>query len=296
VTRRERTAVLVVVVLGGCCPRRPGMPAAFIALASTTVETRETQLDGDLITVRLHIPPAPASSRRPAVISTLGDRATLLRQGFLVATYRINRDVLKPPPPAPAENAVGKWVLASPSAATLGRGYIRDIAEIAVDEIPKIVDYLRSVPEVDPARIAFAGASTNGFVALQAVARDRRLVAAVVLSACGDYHAFLRHSGMGMEGAPLRLAPDYERWLREQEVVRRPRTLVHAAVLMVNRDRDPIIPLACAETTAEALRPAYRRAGAPERFRYVVLPGAQHGIDEREMEETVVWLDRWLRP
>ena len=284
-------------ILAACRPARPPAPAAFIALASTTVETREVQLDGDLITVRLHIPPA-AESRRPTVIFTLGDRSTLLRQGFVVVTYRINRDVLKPEPPphAPAETAAGKWVLASASAATLGRDYLRNITTIAVDAIPKIVDYLVTVPEVDPARIAFAGNSSNGFIALQATARDRRLVAAVVLAGCGDYHGFLRYSSMGMEGAALRLAPDYERWLRAQEVMRHPRGLVHAAVLMVNRDRDPVIPRACADTTAAALRAAYARAGTPERFRYTVLEGEQHGLDERELEETLVWLDRWLRP
>jgi dienelactone hydrolase len=292
----RRLCLVGVGMLAACRPARPPAPAAFIALASTTIETRETQLDGDLITVRLHIPPTP-ESRRPTVISTLGDRATLLKQGFLVVTYRINRDVLKPEPPplAPAESAAGRWVLASASAATLGRDYLRNVAATAVDDIPKIVDYLVGVPEVDPARIAFAGNSTNGFVALQAVARDRRLVAAVVLAACGDYHRFLRYSSMGMEGGALALAPDYERWLRAQEVLHHPRALLHAAVLMVNRDKDPIIPLACADTTAEALSAAYARAGMPERFRYTVFAGNQHGLDEREMEETVVWLERWLR-
>src|SRR5262249_27340652 len=86
---RRRLCLVGLGMLTACPSPRPPAPAAFIAVASTTVETREVQLDRDLITVRLHIPPV-SGSRLPTVISTLGDRATLLRQGFLVVTYRIN--------------------------------------------------------------------------------------------------------------------------------------------------------------------------------------------------------------
>lgn len=283
-------------VTAGCRAARLPAPGPFIAVATTAVETREVQLADDFVTVRLHIPPTP-EPRKPTVISTLGDRSMLLRQGFVIATYRINWHVRTPPETRAeaGEAGVGKWVLASPSPAVLGREYLRTIATIADDAIPKIVDYLATVPEVDPARIAMTGNSTNGFVALQAAARDRRLAAVVVLAACGDYHRFLRDSTMGMEGRPLALAPDYERWLGANEVIRRPRRLVHAAVLLVNRDHDPIIPLACADETARVLAGAYRRAGIPERFRYTVLRGEQHGLDRREMEETAIWLNRWLR-
>lgn len=267
--------------------------------ADSQTETREVQLDDDLITVRLHIP-RTSEPRKPTVISMLGDRASLLRHGLLVVTYRINWESHKPPvppaPPAPPpENTVGKWILASPSAAVLGREYLRLIATTANRLIPHILDYLETVPEVDPARIAIAGSSSNGFIALQAVARDRRLVAASVLAGCGDYHRFLQYSSLGMEGRPLELDPAYERWVRTQEVARHPGRVVHAAVLMVNRDRDPIIPFSCAEETARLLRRAYERAGVPERFRFTVINGDQHGLDARDGEETLAWLYRWMQ-
>ena len=58
-------------------------------------------------------------------------------------------------------------------------------------------------------RVAITGVSTNGFIALQAVAADQRLHAASVIAACGDYQRFLRYSSMGMAGRPLTLDPDY---------------------------------------------------------------------------------------
>jgi dienelactone hydrolase len=297
--KRRAAGLLVLAVVGAACGagRRP-MPDPLIALATTAVETREVQLHDDLITIRLHLPPT-LEPRKATVISSLGDRETLLREGFLVVTYRINWEMLKPPPepsPRPRENSVGKWVLASPSAAVLGQEYLRTIARTADEMIPRIVDYLVTVPEVDPTRIGFTGNSTNGFVALEALARDRRLAVGVVLSACGDYHRFLQYSSMGMEGRPLELAPAYTRWLRAREVIGHPGRVVHATLLMVNRDHDPIIPIECADETARVLRRAYDRAGAPERFRYSVLAGEQHGLDRRDATETVVWLDRWLHP
>jgi dienelactone hydrolase len=292
---RSYVLVGVLAVVFACRPPDPPVPPTS-ALLAPEVETREVQLDDDFVTVRLHIPPTP-EPRKPTVVSMLGDRASFLRQGVLVATYRINWELRKPasPPAPPPENTIGKWVLASPSAAVLGREYLRVIATTANHVIPRMLDYLTTVPEVDPARIAIAGASTNGFIALQAVARDRRLSAAVVLAGCGDYHRFLRFSSMGMDGRPLELAPDYERWLRTQEVVRRPRRVVHAAVLMVNRDKDPVIPFACVQQTARALRRAYVQAGVPERFRFVAIEDERHGLDQRDAEETLAWLYRWLR-
>jgi dienelactone hydrolase len=297
---RWRAGLALVAALAAACRSpAPDVPAVEApAPSGPKIETRETQLDGDFITVRLHIPPTP-EPRKPAVISFLGEHASLLARGYLVATYRINWDVRNPPsaaPPAPEENPVGKWILASPSPGVLGRRYLRVIATNAEEVVPKVLDYLATVPEVDPARLGIAGGSTNGFIALEAVARDRRLVAAAVLTACGDYHLFLRDSSLGMEGAPLVLEPAYDRWLRSIEPIHRAARMTHAAVLMVNRDGDPIIPIACADSTARVLARGYARAGVPDRFRYRVIEAAVHGLDARDVEETLAWFDRWLRP
>jgi dienelactone hydrolase len=288
----------LLVLLLACRPAAPPVPLPTPHAASDPeVETREAQVDGDFITVRLHIPPTP-EHRKPTVISLMGERRSLLRQGYLVVTYRINWEYGKRPLselPSQQENTVGKWVLASPSADVLGKRYFHVVATNADHAIPKILAYLSTVPEVDMRRVGIVGSSTNGFVVLQAVARDRRLAAAVVLTACGDYHAFLRDSSLGMNGAPLALDPDYDRWLRSVEPIRRPRRIVHAAVLMVNRDGDPVIPIGCANETARVLRRAYMRARMPERFRYRLIESPTHGLDTRDTEETIAWLGRWLQ-
>ena len=138
------------------------------------------------ITVRLEIPLAPAG-RKPAVIALLGENDALRAAGAIVVSFI---DWSAKPPPPPAENTAGKWVLASPSAAVLGREYLRSIARTANEVIPRVVDYLVTLPEIDPGRIGMTGSSTNGFITLEAVAADGRLSAAVAVAACGDHLRF----------------------------------------------------------------------------------------------------------
>ena len=100
---------------------------------------------------------------------------------------------------------------------------------------------------------------------------------------------------MGMSGKPLELDPSYARWIAQHELVRHPQRIVHAAVLMVNRIEDPLIPISCADATAKALARAYERAGVPERFRYVRVAEPGHGVGVQEANEAMVWLQDWLQ-
>lgn len=271
--------------------------AAPAAPATREFLVREAQLLDGGVNIHLDIPLSPPGPK-PLVVSLMGDPRTLLAAGFVVANYSINWPVLKDalPAPPPAESAVGKWVLASPSPSVLGERYLREIGLTATRYVPLVLDYLVTVPEVDPSRIAMIGASTNGFITLAAAAHDRRIDAAVAVAACGDYRLFLRDSTMGMAGAPLELSSGYERWVKSQEVTRRPHDLVHVALLMVNRTGDELIPISCADETARTLTAAFSRAGAAERFRFVRLPDSGHGFGPQEATEAMAWLVRWLRP
>jgi len=257
---------------------------------------KETQLLNGAISARVEIPLGPRHPR-PTVIALIGDTHDLIGAGFVAVTYTIDWRLLKgsPPPPPPPESTVGKWVLASPSAAVLGERYLRDIAATAAEYVPMIIDWLETVPDVDATRIGMVGSSTNGFVTLQAIAAEPRIRAAVSITACADYHGFLRDSSMGMMGAPLALDPAYERWIRSQEIIRSPRRVVHAALLMLNRIGDELIPISCADETAKALARAYARAGTPDRFRYLRQEAAGHEFGPEERRELLVWFQEWLQ-
>src|SRR2546425_861352 len=168
-------------------------------------------------------------------------------------------------PAAPAPNdTVGGCLLASPPPKTVGQGFF-GLSAATADAVSTVVDYLGTVPDVDPARIAIGGTSTGGFIALEATAADARIRAAVIIAACGDHHRFLHLSSLGMNGEPLDLDPTYDRRLREREPIRHAARLTHAALLLVGGTGDPAIPIPCARGTPRPVASRYRRAGGPGR-------------------------------
>lgn len=249
-------------------------------------------LDGGAITVELTFP-LWVKGPKPAVIGNFGARQTLVDAGAVV----VGVDYTPPKEPEPAtdvgEGAAGSWILRADSPAVIGRGYLQSIAAHA-EALVRVVDLVSTHPAVDPERIAVVATSTHGFAALQAAARDHRIDAVVILLACGDYHAFLRESWLGMNGKPLELDPDYERWIDEQEIVRHPERLLPVKVLLVGRTGDQTIPISCVDATARALAPVYERAGFPERFEYIRRDVEGHGVSDTERIDAMMWLYRWV--
>jgi hypothetical protein len=287
---------IVVVVLAGCQRAVPTLtPARAPSKLATEFLVKETFVKHFTVGVTAHIPLAPAGPK-PTVIALAGNTRQLMGAGFVAVTYTVNWERARGPVPTPPpRGAVGIWVLAAPSAGVLGERYLRDIAAASGEYVPAVIDWLATLPDVDAKRIGMVGSSTNGFITLQAVAVDRRIRAAVALAACGDYHGFLRDSSMGMTGKPLALDPDYERWIRTQEIIRHPERVVHSALLMINRVQDELIPVSCADETARVLQPAYAAAGATDRFRYIRREATGHGTGPEEIQPTMEWFEHWLK-
>ena len=147
----------------------------------------EFQLNDGTLLVELRIPESPPG-RKPVVLSPFSDPEALLARGVIVATYQVDwkrvAELLgtkpAPPPPEPekSEERVGAWLLSSPRPGVIGRAYFELIASNAAQNVPDVVDLLVGLPDVDPARIAIAGSSTQGFVALEALQHEPRLAAA----------------------------------------------------------------------------------------------------------------------
>ena len=290
----------------------PGPQATGDADARETApayEVREYELEGGVVHVSLKIPQQPPG-RKAAVIQPIADEQALLSRGITVVRFHhdwraaLDRMGEKPQPaPDPAANVVGRWLLAAPSPGLVGSNFFAAIHASAASSVPRVVDLLVSLPEVDPERIGIAGSSTDGFVALEALMAEPRLAAAVVRVACGDYHTFLRASTLALADDPrwlpageLRLDPGYEARLSAQEPIRHADAFPPRPLLMLNGTGDQAVPYACAKRTARVLHAAYARAGQADRFRAVAYEGAGHDVGAASDEETLRWWERWLLP
>lgn len=274
------------------------------------VELRRVALQNGFLLLEIALPREWAGPR-PAVIGSLGNDRRLLERGIAVVAYHndwraaqelraaeLAAGAAAEPAPGPT---VGTGPLASPRPGVIGRGYLQIVGLGARQTIPAIVDHLLSIPEIDAARIAVAGSSTRGFVALEALSVEPRLAAGAVRAACGDYREFLRSSSLALAGderwledGALVLDPDYDEELRAREPVLRAEAFPPRPLLLMAGGADPVVPRSCVLRTASALAQAYADAGVPERFRLVLDPDAGHDLGAQGRSEALSWWERWL--
>lgn len=337
VLTRSLLVLVVAASLGACKLPVRAQPVAAAPLPAndpnrtTPAETIEATIDSGWVSVSVTIPDEPPGPK-PVVISPIVPDDELLRRGFAIARFHTNWESLRAfssaaehdaavadaPPGAPAASArearpgagpaqragserVGNWILAAPRPGIVGRAYFGIISMDAERSVPRLVDYLLTLDEIDPQGIAITGSSTSGFVALQALAAEPRLAAAVVRVACGDYHRFLRSSSLALADNPrwlpggrLVLDPDYELEIAAREPIAHADRYPPRPLLLLAGETDRAIPYACVETTVELFRAAYADAGVPERFAFVSYPNSGHNLPAAADAEVLAWLERWL--
>ncbi len=251
---------------------------------------------------------AEGGSPRGVVINPILDPLLLIERGLVVVRYRPHWGSLPKRPQnarteartktakeAAAGESVGVWLLASPNPHVIGQSYFRLIWSDG-NAAKSVVEYLAGLDFVDADRIGMAGISTNGFKVYSALLSDAPLAAAVIVGACGDYHAFLHDSPVALDGAALDLDPDYERWLLAREPIRNTDRLVGTALLLVNGGRDHVISNACVEESSAILEDAYAARGAPQKFVQSWLPeGTHNDLVEHSVSEILAWWEKWLR-
>jgi dienelactone hydrolase len=275
--------------------------------ASDRADVIEAALENGWIRVTLLVPRG-RSGPLPVVINPIVPDALLLDRGVAIARCQTNWSALVPlrpptpaPPPPGPQMRVGAWLLTAPRPGVVGRAFFTIITLEAERSIPKMIDYLRSLPQLDPDRISIAGSSTSGFMALQAMAADPRISLGVVRVACGDYHTFLRLSNLGLAGDPrwlvdgeMVLDPDYEAEIRRIEPIRRADRFPPRPLLLVTGAADQAIPAECAHRTADRLASAYSAAGMADHFRFVELEGHGHDLGAESADLAFEWWERWL--
>lgn len=282
---------VVAAALACGCARGPTLEIPSEATGETPPTLRrEVTLDTGLIVLELTVPLDPAGPK-PTVIAPVGFPLPVVEAGAVAVWYRIDWSRLAGAPSLdlPENAGAGQPPLAAPSPDTLGEPFFHRVAIAADAVVPRILDWLETLPEVDLERIALVGAAEDGLVALAAAVRDTRIAAVAAPFACGDWTAVLRDSSRGMAGAPLSLDAGYAAWLFHESPDAALARLVPAPVLLASREDDPLVPASCVEGSARALEAPYGAAGVPERATVLRLPPGDDG-----RAAILAWLERWV--
>jgi len=139
-----------------------------------------------------------------------------------------------------------------------------------VSEVPAVLDALEATGLAAPDRFALFGISMGAYITYGTISIERRLRAAVALL-----------------GSP--------EWPRPASPHHQAGHFFPTALLSITGEKDVNVPPGNARAFHHTLEPCYRTA--PERLRYLEIPGAPHMMSEEDwrtaMEETVGWLSRF---
>lgn len=196
-----------------------------------------------------------------------------------------------------------------------GHPYLYD----TVWDVMRLVDYLSTRPDVDPARVGLIGNSKGGTEAYLAAAADERIAAVVPLIGVQSFGWSLKHSAAWEarmwtlhEAVEAAAAEAHENvgasFLRKfydriaPGLVDRfdgPAMLPLVAprpLFVINGDSDPRSPLGGVKEAVAVAERAYAAAGAREKFAFLLEPDAAHEVTPQAREAALEFLVRWLAP
>ncbi|QIN82460.1 abhydrolase domain-containing 18 [Rubrobacter tropicus] len=153
-------------------------------------------------------------------------------------------------------------------------GLFTDVLEVTVREAAEVFDWISSREELDPSRIGVIGTSMGGAVALAV--------------SCGHHSPAPKVSV-----ALMPTAPGPKSTIRQEAAYSpRPELCFPTALMIVHGTEDRTAPYPNARSFYDTLVPHY--SAAPERLRFVDMPGEDHRVGAYWIEETLSWLGRFL--
>lgn len=161
-------------------------------------------------------------------------------------------------------------------------------------DVGKVIDYLEGRVEADVERVGMMGVSMGGFITVLSVTLEKRIKAATSVLAGANYRILMRKQlqaeglgeTFGLSNEPL---ADFDGYAKE--FVEKYDPIDHVdrfrpiPLLFLNREKDHLVPLECATSIYDALKPLYK--DAPDKLRIKVYPGVAHECS-LEMEMDVV--------
>ena len=186
-------------------------------------------------------------------------------------------------------------------------------------DVMRLIDYLATRDDVDPARIGLFGVSKGGIEAYLAAAADTRVAVVVpcisiesfrwaeehdswesrIGTVQAAFDAAAKDEGVAKPAGEFvhtfysRVAPGLDREFDGPAMVQ---LIAPRPMLAINGEIDPRTPGPGLKECIDAATPLYAAAGVPEKFSHFVEPNTAHKVTPEGFKLAQEWLVRWLKP
>ena len=184
-------------------------------------------------------------------------------------------------------------------------------------DVMRLVDYLQTLPSVDPNRIGLIGISKGGIETWITAAADQRIAVAIPCISLQSFQWGLEHdgwktrvgtvqpgfdaaaksAGVAAPGADFakafydRVIPGIHDQFDAPVMV----TLIAPRPLLgISGEKDPINPLPGVRMCEQSAKAAYEKNGAADKFKLIVEPGAGHTVTRDSQTAAIEWFTKWL--
>jgi len=243
------------------------------------------------VTSNLYLPKSSSQGKRPAVLCPIGHylptgKSTadiqarcikLAKMGFIVLVY----DAI-----GHGERMISGNIHHEAGYALLPLG--ETIAGWMVWDSMRAIDYLLTLPNVDPSRIGVTGNSGGGLNTLFTAALDERVRAAVVVGYTFEFNNWLKYAGTHCTCTQL---PGLFRSMEWFEIAG---LIAPRALMMLQGENDGLFPISGARRAGHNTETLYALLGQRERVRFDEVPGQPHAYSQPYRERMYGWMARHL--
>jgi len=165
-----------------------------------------------------------------------------------------------------------------------------------VKDVGKVIEHLEDNVNADVERVGMMGVSMGGIITLLTAAVNQKVKAIASVIGGANFPVLLEKSAINKMGLPMgpleKLGSSAIEFVKKHDPINNVDRFRTMPVLLLNGEQDDLVPLECASSLYNALKPFY--GVAQDRLKLKVYPKTGHEYKPEMETETVEWFKKHL--